>query len=61
LCCSDANPRSAHVAERCGFVREGQLRQSQKLADGRICGEYYYGLLREEYLPGRETSIRLPD
>ncbi len=48
LRCSDANPRSARVAERCGFLREGHLRQSQKLADGRVCGEYYYGLLRED-------------
>jgi RimJ/RimL family protein N-acetyltransferase len=50
LRCSDANPRSYRVAERCGFVREGHLRQNQRLPDGTFGGEYYYGLLRAEYL-----------
>jgi RimJ/RimL family protein N-acetyltransferase len=51
LRCSEANLRSCRVAERCGFVREAHLRQSQKLADGTVSGEFYYGLLREEYMP----------
>lgn len=50
LRCSEANPRSYRVAERCGFLREAHLRQSQKLPDGTISGEYVYGLLRAEYL-----------
>ncbi|MBZ0294120.1 MAG: GNAT family N-acetyltransferase [Anaerolineae bacterium] len=53
LRCSDANPRSARVAERCGFSREAHLRQNRRLADGTLCGEYYYGLLREEYRQNR--------
>lgn len=53
LRCSDANPRSYRVAERCGFIREGHLRQTQRFADGTLNGEYYYGLLRKEYLNRR--------
>jgi RimJ/RimL family protein N-acetyltransferase len=51
LRCSDVNPRSARVAERCGFVREGHLRQCHRMADGAVCGELIYGLLRAEYSP----------
>ena len=50
LHCSDANPRSAQVARRCGFVEEGHLRQNITMANGQRCGEFYFGLLREEYL-----------
>jgi RimJ/RimL family protein N-acetyltransferase len=50
LRCSDANPRSASVAERCGFVQEAHLRQNHPLPNGTICGEFYFGLLRDEYL-----------
>lgn len=60
LRCSDANPRSARVAERCGLVLEAHLRQNLKLADGRLCGEYYFGLLRDEYIQqSQETGAAL--
>ena len=49
LHCSDANPRSANVARRCGFVQEAHLRQSTIMANGQRCGQYFFGLLREEY------------
>ena len=52
LTCSDTNTRSFRVAERCGFTREGHLRQTRKdvlLPDGSFSGEYLYGLLREEF------------
>lgn len=49
LHCSDANPRSASVARRCGFAQEAHLRQSSITANGERCGQYFFGLLREEY------------
>lgn len=56
LSCDETNVRSWRLAERCGFVREGHLRQTQRrarLADGTWGGDYVYGLLREEYLRRR--------
>jgi ribosomal-protein-serine acetyltransferase len=52
LVCSDINTRSYRVAERCGFTREGHLRQTQNRVlqrDGSFSGEFLYGLLREEF------------
>ncbi len=52
LGCNDTNTRSYRVAERCGFVREGHLRQNQPhvcLPDGTPSGEYSYGMLRAEF------------
>ncbi len=51
--CSDTNLRSYHVAERCGFTREGHLRQTDpriRDAAGGYWGALLYGLLREEFL-----------
>jgi RimJ/RimL family protein N-acetyltransferase len=50
LGCADTNLRSARVAERCGFQREGHLRENHKSPDGTFEGAYLYGLLRSEYL-----------
>jgi RimJ/RimL family protein N-acetyltransferase len=53
LRCSDTNARSYHVAERCGFRREGHLRQTDprfRDAAGDYGGELFYGLLRAEFL-----------
>lgn len=50
--CNESNIGSWHVAERCGFVREGHLRATHPdlpLADGSASGDYLYGLLRAEY------------
>lgn len=46
--CDDSNERSWRVAERCGFVREGHLREDRMLADGSWSGTLYYGLLKSE-------------
>jgi RimJ/RimL family protein N-acetyltransferase len=50
--CNETNVRSVRVAERCGFVREGYLRQTHPewlRPDGTPSGDYLYGMLREEY------------
>jgi aminoglycoside 6'-N-acetyltransferase len=45
----DTNARSIRVAERCGFVREGHLRDNKKRSDGTISGTIYFGLLKSEF------------
>jgi len=52
LACNETNVRSWKVAERCGFRREGHIRQVHSdilCADGTYSGDYLYGLLRSEY------------
>jgi ribosomal-protein-serine acetyltransferase len=52
LRCSDTNARSSRVAERCGFVLEGHLRQTDRRIrreDGTLGGVLLYGMLREEF------------
>jgi len=46
--CDDTNLRSLRVAERCGFVREGHIRQNHRHADGSVSGTLHFGLLRAE-------------
>jgi aminoglycoside 6'-N-acetyltransferase len=48
--CNENNTRSWQLLERCGFTREGHLRQNRKNADGSYHGDYLYGLLHNEYL-----------
>jgi len=47
--CDESNVRSFAVAERCGMVREGLLRENKRNADGPPSGTLLYGLLRTEY------------
>ena len=47
--CSDCNTRSWRLLERCGFTREGHLRENRRNPDGSYSGAYIYGLLRREY------------
>jgi aminoglycoside 6'-N-acetyltransferase len=49
LKCDDTNLRSYSVADRCGMVREGHIRENKKNADGTMSGTLLYGLLRSEY------------
>jgi len=51
LRCVTSNHASIRVAERLGFVREGELRDAERL-DGRFVNHYVYGLLRTELCPG---------
>lgn len=48
LHCDDTNVRSRRVAERCGMVLEGHLRENKRSADGAITGTLCYGLLRSD-------------
>lgn len=45
----DTNVRSIGVAERCGFVKEGHIRENMKNPDGTYSGTLYYGLLKSEF------------
>jgi RimJ/RimL family protein N-acetyltransferase len=48
LHCDDTNERSVRVAERCGFAREGHLREDKRRNDGSIGGTFVYGMLRPQ-------------
>lgn len=52
LRCDDTNVRSRRVAERCGMVLEGHLRENKRNADGTITGTLCYGLLRGDVPSG---------
>ncbi|HSQ17076.1 MAG TPA: GNAT family protein [Anaerolineales bacterium] len=49
LCCNATNLRSQRVAERCGFTREGLLRQKRRHPDGSFSDSLIYGLLRRDW------------
>jgi len=49
IVCDDADPKSHGVAERCGFVREGVLREQKRRLGGGFISSRFYGLLRSEY------------
>ncbi len=46
----DTNIRSIRVAERCGFAKEGHIRENKKNPDGTYSGTLFFGLLRHEFL-----------
>jgi ribosomal-protein-serine acetyltransferase len=50
LRCDTSNTRSQRVAERCGFSREGLLRQVRRQPDGSFSDAYVYELLRSEWV-----------
>ena len=54
--CDDTNQRSWEVAERCGFIREGHLRENKRHPDSPISGTYGYGMLRSDYESLGEVS-----
>ena len=53
--CAVENVRSAAVARRLGFTREGVLRQSE-MRNGRLLDFEIYGLLAGEWLPSGGTD-----
>lgn len=48
-----SNARAIRAYEKCGFVREGEAREAARY-DGRYFSEVYMGILRDEWLKGRE-------
>ena len=50
--CNQANERSWRLLERCGFQREGHLRENKRSPDGTFQGDYLYGMLKREYRAG---------
>jgi len=55
--CDARNHRSAAVAERLGFVREGALRNHARATDGSLRTTMIYGLIpTDESWPRRDTS-----
>jgi RimJ/RimL family protein N-acetyltransferase len=51
LHCDDTNVRSRRVAERCGFVLEGHIRENKRNPDGTVSGTLCFGLLSSEQTP----------
>lgn len=49
LHCDDGNTRSARVAERCGMVKEGHVRENKRWPDGSLSGTLSFGMLRCEF------------
>jgi RimJ/RimL family protein N-acetyltransferase len=47
--CDDTNLRSQRVAERCGFVLEGHIRENKLIPDGTFSGSLHFGLLKSEW------------
>ena len=47
--CDDTNQPSWRVAERCGMIREGHIRESKLNADDELTGTLHYGLLKREF------------
>jgi aminoglycoside 6'-N-acetyltransferase len=47
--CDDTNERSWLVAERCGLVREGRIRENKRNPDGTLSGTLCFGLLKHEF------------
>ena len=47
--CDDTNEPSRRVAERCGFLLEGHVREDKRLSDDSITGSLCFGLLQSEH------------
>jgi RimJ/RimL family protein N-acetyltransferase len=45
--CDERNLRSIKLAERCGFTREGLLRETKRHPNGKYTGDLIYGMLRD--------------
>lgn len=56
--CHEKNIRSMRLLERCGFTREGHLRENKKNPDGSFHGDYLYGILQHEYRIKHGAGLR---
>ena len=52
LQCSADNQGSRRVAERCGFIFEGRMRQHHRKKDGTLVDTLWYAMLKSEWEPG---------
>jgi ribosomal-protein-alanine N-acetyltransferase len=48
--CNEDNVRSRRLLDRCGFMKEGHLRQNKRNPDGSYHGDLLFGVLRQEFL-----------
>ncbi len=53
--CDAANERSRRVAERCGYVYEGRLRNNKRNTAGNLFDMLYFSMMPEEYDRMRQT------
>jgi ribosomal-protein-alanine N-acetyltransferase len=58
LHCDDMNERSRRVAERCGLVLEGHIRESKRHPDGTLSGTLCFGMLKREHEAQGLVTIR---
>ncbi|MEL0106324.1 MAG: GNAT family protein [Rhodospirillaceae bacterium] len=56
--CDDVNLKSHAVAERCGFIQEGVLREQKRRPGGGYISSRFYGLLRSEYEKQRAKKMK---
>jgi RimJ/RimL family protein N-acetyltransferase len=49
LITNEDNIAAQKVYEKCGFVKEGQLRNEYKTSEGIFMDRIYYGLLKSEW------------
>ena len=56
LTTDELNARAIRCYEKCGFVREGLMRQ-HRLVDGQFRNAVLMGVLREEFLEGVSRSL----
>ena len=54
--CDNANVKSHRVAERCGFVEEGLLRDQKRRPDGTFISSKFYGMVLGDYEALRKTG-----
>jgi len=48
--CDSSNFRSIRVIERCGFVKEGHIRDNKRSPDGTFTSTLYYGMLKSDFM-----------
>jgi RimJ/RimL family protein N-acetyltransferase len=59
--CHEANEKSWRLLERCGFQREGHLRENKFNPDGTFHGDYLYGLIQEEFMGSVQDGVTSPE
>ncbi|MHA1881965.1 MAG: GNAT family N-acetyltransferase [Candidatus Thorarchaeota archaeon] len=48
--CDSSNLRSIRVIERCGFVKEGHIRDNKRSPDGTFTSTFHYGMLESDFI-----------